>query len=1044
MIVATTAILTLITEGVVGALAEKLTDEVASKLRGEPAKQALRQAIGAAIQRYATSGARLDLAAPLLHPNGLLTQPAVAEELAQVIRPDHEPNLMLIGDRWRAALDESPTWRDFTEEARLFVSYLQAELRNTEVFRPVFDSRSLDEIASDAALSAERLATIEAQLTNLAGLIDARLGELVRTFNTAPYGIRDQIRDYSRYIEEKTRGFVGRQFVFDAIKQFTQQNSRGYFIIRGDPGIGKSALTAQFVKISGLIHHFNIRAEGISKADQFLRNICAQLIARYQLNHTVIPTDTTQDAGFFNQLLGEVSDQLGDKDQTIIVVDALDEVDNLGASPGTNPLFLPITLPRGVYIVTTTRKVPLNLRIECEQQTLDIEQDSAGNLADVRKYVEQAVNRAGIQEYITKQNITAQQFVHILVHKSQGNFMYLRYVLPEIEHGAYTDLNLEALPAGLRNYYEDHWRRMRGQDENAWFEYKLPIVMALTVVKEPVSIDLISDFAGVEQRARIRTVLQEWQQFLYEERVSYEDGLQKRYRIYHASFHDFIEDKEEVADERVSRKDANKKISDKLWVDLFGDTSPQIRLSTTPVRLEITCTETSGQEPLNDTRVYAWLRVDDEDFDIDGDEIQPFTWGATGPQPLIFKLNAHRTGHQSIRVEFYHESTYLGAVIQSIQIRRDQPEANIQRFAATLTLCPNLALPDLLIRFYKAGVHIGDEIYSYRVSSPRFASRPLLAHKGDIRLTDPARVLQPVRKELNIWARKKEANIEDLHGRLVRLGTDLYTKLAPPDLDTMLRQLPAECQSVQIISDVPVIPWELLRPASTTVEPQPSLAQRFALTRWHPDAQAAAPSFRLNQVSIVLGHTQQTYLPAAEAEATALQRLLGAAATRIEPQTLWELLRRGNFDALHIISHGIPNEDNADESYVELGGGTMLRASDLGGFRWEERRPLIFVNACEVGREGLGLTGFGGWAPAVVARARAGAFVGALWEATDGSAGLFAEAFFGQLQAGVTIGEALRKARLAIMTRPDPTWLCYIVYAHPNAMVGEGRVEAER
>ena len=285
----------------------------------------------------------------------------------------------------------------------------------------------------------------------------------------------------------------------------------------------------------------------------------------------MLPPEAAQDAGFVNRLLGEVSDQLQGQEQAIIVVDALDEVDSLGLPPGANTLYLPMTLPQGIYIVTTTRKVPLSLRIECEQQTLDIEQDSAGNMADVREYVEQAVNRPGIQAYIAKQGITGQQFTELLVDKSQGNFIYLRYVLPEIEDGAYTALNLEALPAGLRNYYEDQWRRMRGQDEDAWFEYKLPIVMALTVVKEPVSIDLISDFAGVKQRARIRAVLQEWQQFLYEEQVPYEEGLQKRYRIYHASFHDFIEHKEEVADERVSTKAAHQKVADKLWNDLFGD-----------------------------------------------------------------------------------------------------------------------------------------------------------------------------------------------------------------------------------------------------------------------------------------------------------------------------------------------------------------------------------------------------------------------------------------------------------------------------------------
>ncbi len=112
---------------------------------------------------------------------------------------------------------------------------------------------------------------------------------------------------------------------------------------------------------------------------------------------------------------------------------------------------------------------------------------------------------------------------------------------------------------------------MRGKDEDAWFKYKLPVIMALTVVKKPVSIDLIADFSKVRERARIREVLHEWAQFLHEEQVLYEGDLQKRYHVYHVSFHDFIARKEEVEDERVIRKEAHKKTADDLWAELYVD-----------------------------------------------------------------------------------------------------------------------------------------------------------------------------------------------------------------------------------------------------------------------------------------------------------------------------------------------------------------------------------------------------------------------------------------------------------------------------------------
>lgn len=572
MIEAAAVVLTMIADGFIAALSSKITEETAARLRGEPAKQALRLALGDAIRKYATTGTRLDLAAPLLHQDGVLTQPAVAEQLALVVRFDQEPNYQLIADRWRAALERPPAWRNFNDEARLLLSYLTAELRRTDVFRPVFDSRSLDSIADTARVSVDHLAALEAQLVNLKSLIDTRFGELIQIFDTADPGIRDQIRDFSSYIENKTRSFVGRQFVFDAVAAFMQQQSSGYFIVRGDPGIGKTALSAQLVKMAGHFYHFNIRAEGISRAEMFLRSICAQLIARYNLGYEQVPPEAVQDAGFLGKLLDAVSERLGTDNKAVLVVDALDEVDNLGMPAGANTLFLPVTLPQGVYIIATTRKVPLSLRIDSPHQTLDIEQDSAGNIADVRLYVEQALTRPGVRAYAVAQGIDDTRFVDLLLTKSQGNFMYLHYVLPELERGAYRDTELKDLPNGLRNYYDDHWRRMRGQDETSWFTYKLPIVMALTVVKEPVSINLLADFSGVDDRRRIRSVLQDWQAFLHEEAA--DDGsLEKRYRVYHASFHDFIADKEEIVDERVSRKEANQRIADRLWADLYGDAS---------------------------------------------------------------------------------------------------------------------------------------------------------------------------------------------------------------------------------------------------------------------------------------------------------------------------------------------------------------------------------------------------------------------------------------------------------------------------------------
>ena len=383
----------------------------------------------------------------------------------------------------------------------------------------------------------------------------------------------DYIYDFSRYIAEKTTNFTGRQWVFDLINRFLEENQRGYFFLIGEPGIGKTSIAAQLTQENQCIHHFNIRAEGIHNAAVFLQNVCAQLIVAYNLDYATLPIRTTDDAGILNELLKEVSEKLDhtQNERCIMVIDALDEVVQTGNVGGINRLYLPHTLPKGIYIVVTMRnELEIIPRVDCEHAKHYVEADSIGNLRDITHYIEVQSKRDGIQQYVAKQQLEENDFIELMTNKSEGNFMYLYYVLPEIEKGAYHHYSLDIIPRGLQGYYDDHWRRMKGVDTAAWFDHKLPVIMALTQVKKPVSIDLIIDFSQISNQRLIRAVLNEWHQFFYHERVAYEGEQQSRYRIYHASFHDFLAQKEEVKDERVSRKDANLKIVDSLWGDLFG------------------------------------------------------------------------------------------------------------------------------------------------------------------------------------------------------------------------------------------------------------------------------------------------------------------------------------------------------------------------------------------------------------------------------------------------------------------------------------------
>ncbi len=159
--------------------------------------------------------------------------------------------------------------------------------------------------------------------------------------------------------------------------------------------------------------------------------------------------------------------------------------------------------------------------------------------------------------------------------------MYLYHVLPAIEKGMYHSRAVADLPVGLKGYYQDHWGLMRNRNREIWESYKLPVLVALTIIREPVPFETLCRFSHVSEPKYVRTVIDEWFQFLYttsvnpqgEREPAVESKTETYYRIYHASFQEFVAEKEQVKDEKVNLQAAHGIIADTLWDDFFGDSA---------------------------------------------------------------------------------------------------------------------------------------------------------------------------------------------------------------------------------------------------------------------------------------------------------------------------------------------------------------------------------------------------------------------------------------------------------------------------------------
>jgi hypothetical protein len=293
-------------------------------------------------------------------------------------------------------------------------------------------------------------------------------------------------------------------------------------------------ILAKYVQDTDCIAHFNIQLQGPNRADQFLASVCQQLIIRYELPYGGLPSNAMQDGTVLGQLLDEVAEKRNGQ-PIVIAIDALDEVDS-GSYGEANILYLPPYLPEGVYFIMTRRRgVEVPVTTSVPEQICNLRDYQTDSQQDVRLYIQNRVDRSELlRQQIAARQETMAAFAGKIVDRSDNNFMYLRYVLQDIEKGLYQDLSLDSFPQGLEGYYRFHWRRM-GMTAMPLPDAKIKIVYILGEVKQPVSRQQICDFSGEDART-VQPVLNEWEQFLHE----LLRDEQKRYSVYHSSFRDFL------------------------------------------------------------------------------------------------------------------------------------------------------------------------------------------------------------------------------------------------------------------------------------------------------------------------------------------------------------------------------------------------------------------------------------------------------------------------------------------------------------------------
>ncbi|WP_321477868.1 SpoIIE family protein phosphatase [uncultured Paludibaculum sp.] len=308
-------------------------------------------------------------------------------------------------------------------------------------------------------------------------------------------------------IEEKSTSFVGGEDALHAFDSFQRKHSRGYFIIRGSPGQGKTALACRLIASANYVHHFINRMGGRDEPRLILLSLLAQLdpAGSAELKGESLATLTKA----FEDCLRRVA---GVRKPLVLVVDALDE---LPESPA-DPPFLPAeTLPEGVFVVVTSR--PGHHLNRLQQRLFSLPHEvfilRPLGLEEMRAIIGRS--RPG----------TSASELERIAEASQGNPLYLQAVLDQFR--ADFDYDLTKLPTTIEGFFRAATRSLAAGNT-----LLSDVLGLLSVARKTLSLRELSQITGSPQRAIDETAIRPILPFLL--------GNEEGFGFYHASFHQFV------------------------------------------------------------------------------------------------------------------------------------------------------------------------------------------------------------------------------------------------------------------------------------------------------------------------------------------------------------------------------------------------------------------------------------------------------------------------------------------------------------------------
>jgi WD40 repeat protein len=477
-------------------------------MTGAPAKS---QSVDVIRERYPDFTTRFPVLTEFLRPDGPLLPYTQWEAWLALY---HKKTLIICVPADGAARDE----RYLNEPAQRDEQHAHLKRLETIERHPGIRFANSDQLAAEVLRSSLQ------EILNAAGTAPATSGRMI-----------DFEQELMRHGE-----IIGREEEIATVRGWIRDASKGWILIKGNPGTGKSAIMVAVLNQleneygpESVPYHFLRRRQGDwGEPDAVVSN----LIARLETISDSPVRDASQGMDRLFALLKIVGQQYAANNRRlVVVVDGLDEAASSNGTEGLLSRFLPATVPENVFLICASRpNYPELGWLEERLGVFTIDLDQQPWLANNRVIVEAYWHKVGPQ---LKPPLD-QQLIEKAIDAAEGNMLHAVTLCDAFKTNAQAR-DPRKIPVGFNKLIDDLWRRLVTMKDRDLSGRVLAGLSVLTVAYEALPLSALARLLDWRHPADIADFIQYARPFLLEESADWHGG-EARYRPFHESIREFL------------------------------------------------------------------------------------------------------------------------------------------------------------------------------------------------------------------------------------------------------------------------------------------------------------------------------------------------------------------------------------------------------------------------------------------------------------------------------------------------------------------------